>query len=297
MEFKLEDWLPQDWRLGPPLPEFLQIYWPWYKPTTPAPPPPPPGTVNLYGTVRSNGQPLPGVRVRIPSPLSEYQDYTDDNGYYEIPDLSPGTYLVEFSLLGYTTETGTVTLAEGNNLLDFSMTAVAGPALAHLYGHITDHYTGKALGGVTITLGGDSRVTGADGFYEFFDIVPGDILVTMTLTKSGYTSQSLPLYIPSPGDIKWPIVMIPIAPPLANLSGVVKDGRTGFLLPGVEVGIFTEPEPLITYTNSNGRYSFTNLWPGKEWMIGFYKVGYQDEIRMKILVYGDNILNVTMYVG
>lgn len=29
---KLEDWMPQEPWQGPPLPEFLGIYWPWYKP-------------------------------------------------------------------------------------------------------------------------------------------------------------------------------------------------------------------------------------------------------------------------
>jgi len=30
--YKLEDWIPQEPWQGPPLPEFLKIYWPWYKP-------------------------------------------------------------------------------------------------------------------------------------------------------------------------------------------------------------------------------------------------------------------------
>ena len=29
---ELEDWIPQEPWQGPPLPEFLNIYWPWYKP-------------------------------------------------------------------------------------------------------------------------------------------------------------------------------------------------------------------------------------------------------------------------
>ena len=30
--FELENWLPMELSLGPPLPRFLGIYWPWYKP-------------------------------------------------------------------------------------------------------------------------------------------------------------------------------------------------------------------------------------------------------------------------
>ena len=32
VEFALKDWLPQEPSQGPPLPEFLNIYWPWYTP-------------------------------------------------------------------------------------------------------------------------------------------------------------------------------------------------------------------------------------------------------------------------
>jgi len=31
-EFRLEDWLPQEPNQGPPLPEWMDIYWPWYTP-------------------------------------------------------------------------------------------------------------------------------------------------------------------------------------------------------------------------------------------------------------------------
>ena len=30
--YELEDWLPMEPEKGPPLPKFLDIYWPWYKP-------------------------------------------------------------------------------------------------------------------------------------------------------------------------------------------------------------------------------------------------------------------------
>lgn len=30
--FELENWFPMEPQLGPPLPRFLSIYWPWYKP-------------------------------------------------------------------------------------------------------------------------------------------------------------------------------------------------------------------------------------------------------------------------
>lgn len=34
-EFKLEDWMLMEPSKGPPLPKFLNIYWPWYKKEVP----------------------------------------------------------------------------------------------------------------------------------------------------------------------------------------------------------------------------------------------------------------------
>lgn len=36
--FELENWLPMEPAMGPPLPRFLNILWPWYKPPLPEPP-------------------------------------------------------------------------------------------------------------------------------------------------------------------------------------------------------------------------------------------------------------------
>ena len=65
----LEDWLPMGPGLGPPLPKFLGIYWPWAKPS-------------LIGDLNDNGvvsqedfdilrQYLMGIPISEISPLSE----------------------------------------------------------------------------------------------------------------------------------------------------------------------------------------------------------------------------------
>lgn len=37
-DFKVENWFPMEPTKGPPLPRFLNILWPWYKPPLPEPP-------------------------------------------------------------------------------------------------------------------------------------------------------------------------------------------------------------------------------------------------------------------
>ena len=70
------------------------------------------------------------------------------------------------------------------------------------------------------------------------------------------------------------VQMVPIAPPVANLYGVVTDTETGYPLSSVKVSI----AGLTTYTNANGEYGFTGLNPGA-YTIQFSKDGYETLVR------------------
>jgi len=67
VNFKFGDWLPQEPWQGPPLPEFLEIFWPWYKEEAP------PGAA--IGIEIFN---LAGLPVESSSPLelTEGESYT-----------------------------------------------------------------------------------------------------------------------------------------------------------------------------------------------------------------------------
>lgn len=52
-DFTLEDWLPASPLVGPPLPRFLNIFWPWYEER-------PPGTYHLAIYKVGNGTVEPG---------------------------------------------------------------------------------------------------------------------------------------------------------------------------------------------------------------------------------------------
>jgi len=56
----LEEWMPQEPNQGPPLPEFLNIYWPWYKPEVP-----PGAEFKVSGLVISPTEVNPGQVVTI----------------------------------------------------------------------------------------------------------------------------------------------------------------------------------------------------------------------------------------
>lgn len=69
----------------------------------PPPPPPEPGKGNLYGIVTndSTSQPIPGVLVS----LDGLTTLTDENGRYELLELTPGDYTATFSKAEYQTVT------------------------------------------------------------------------------------------------------------------------------------------------------------------------------------------------
>jgi len=75
IDFKLEDWVPMSPLAGPPLPLWMHLYWPWYKPTAP------PGTeFKVSDLVISPAEVNPGQPVTISCTVTnigaEAGDYT-----------------------------------------------------------------------------------------------------------------------------------------------------------------------------------------------------------------------------
>jgi len=70
------------------------------------------------------------------------------------------------------------------------------------------------------------------------------------------------------------VSLVPVAPAVANLYGVVKDAATGQPIQGVMVTI----AGLVAYTNASGQYAFEGLTPGN-YTITFTKDGYETLVR------------------
>ena len=68
--------------------------------------------------------------------------------------------------------------------------------------------------------------------------------------------------------------LVPIAPPVANLYGVVTNAATGYSVQGVKVEI----AGVFVYTDSSGNYGFTGLTPGS-YTVTFSKAGYETLVR------------------
>ena len=82
----------------------------------------------LEGTIRAaaTGQPLPGAQIDVPE-LS-LGGITGPAGHYEVTGIPAGSHTVRITLIGYTTETREITLADGATVhldVELNQTAVA----------------------------------------------------------------------------------------------------------------------------------------------------------------------------
>ena len=103
LELDWENWKPQEFWQGPPLPEFLNIYWPWYKPPA----------ITLSGLVISPSVVQVGMSVNI-------------NCVAFNATSEAGTRLVELKVEGESMATQEVTLEPGESTpISFTVTPTA----------------------------------------------------------------------------------------------------------------------------------------------------------------------------
>lgn len=99
---------------------------------------------------------------------------TDETGAYLLAGLLPGTYTVEASRFGYTTQSEPVTVAAAQtHQLDFTLTPVGNGTLR---GTITTAAGGEPVAGATVTLPGTplaAAVTDQAGDFSFPDVPAG----------------------------------------------------------------------------------------------------------------------------
>jgi len=127
-----------------------------------APPYPPPGFATLWGIVTDaeTGNPIEGIEVSS----DELVVISSASGEYEFKEIEPRTYNITFSdpLGRYQRQTHSITLEEGLNRLDVSLTSI----LCVLRGTVTDE-VGEPLPAVLVSTDDYSDYTDGDGFYSF----------------------------------------------------------------------------------------------------------------------------------
>lgn len=131
----------------------------------------------LYGIVRAGTFLVPGVMITVVG--TSLSTNSSIEGYYEITNITVGTYTLTASLEGYNTVTvtGIVITRGGETQVNINMTSLPGPSLS---GTVLSTSTGGVLSGVAVVVLGDgtqrSTITNTEGQF----VVPG-------LTMGNYT--------------------------------------------------------------------------------------------------------------
>jgi uncharacterized membrane protein len=104
---------------------------------------------------------------------------------YAIEGVTPGTYQVTASKVGYQTSSSVVNvLSETAAVADFSLDQVVVPG--SVTGSVTDAQDGSPMVGATVTDGTRTATTDAAGKYTIADVAPGSYEITAS--KEGYES-------------------------------------------------------------------------------------------------------------
>ena len=233
-----------------------------------------------YGTVTGNvvdattNNPIPNAKVAISG--TSLQTSTDSSGNFSI--LVPaGTYTLTVSARGYVTTISSAFPITGGQ--SFAIGTVALPvAPATITGTIVSNDGGGAVpnGTVTTSPGGASASTDSHGNFAI-SVPPGTYSVS--IAKSGYTSQSIPSLTLTAGQVD-SLGTITLVVANATLSGSVVNSVTSTPLSGITVsaspvagGIIptsnrkivreaiVQPAPASTTTNGSGAFTMT-LLPG-----------------------------------
>lgn len=205
--------------------------------------------------------PISGATIRIFQGMEVIQtETTNVSGFYSVPDLAPGNYIVQASATGYQSQNiGASVQVSPTTTVDFALALNPGS----ISGTVTDSITTNPIEGALVEVfDGSISVGFADtdgsGNYTIPDLTPGNY--TVTASADGYQSKTVGASVASSVTTT---VDFALEQPPGTLSGRVTDASTGNPIPGASINVF-QGVTLITsvLTDTNGQYSITEFAPG-----------------------------------
>jgi hypothetical protein len=171
--------------------------------------------------------------------LGDESAVTNSQGYYELPEMSTGNYNIDIVADGYPPYYGEVNLGTGKNTRNYNLSASGGggggggggeePAIATLYGNITDWSTAQMMEGVHIEINGKSAIADKNGNFNLTGIPSGVYTVNLTqpdTNKGYYNPLSVQITLNS-GNNYWFFAMTGVA---AGFGGTAQRGDA--IIPG-----------------------------------------------------------------
>ena len=226
-----------------------------------------PTTGTLIGRVVDavDSHPLSGVTVTLAGDPPVVVN-TDSAGGFSLPDITPGSHTVDFSLSGYMTSRVTLDMIAGVILDLGSLPLASSATTGFIKGVVTDGSTNLPLSGATVTVSGSfsgSTVTQADGSYAFSQATPGPVFIA--ITKAGYYPQTGTGTVQAGGMLvsNGALKELPPAGSTGEFTGVVVDAMTNLPIPGATITVVGE---ISVNTDADGVFHASRVVPGARYV-------------------------------
>ncbi|HVT04939.1 MAG TPA: carboxypeptidase regulatory-like domain-containing protein [Thermoanaerobaculia bacterium] len=237
------------------------------------------GTSSLSGTIATTtGTPIADATITTQS-----QTVTSGiDGKYNISGLPAGLSTVTVSKTGFQTNVKEVTLVNGSNTLNISLTS-GSDATVRVYGRVSaGSIVDFGIAGATLTFQGKTTTSAADGSFELKGLTfePG----TFTTTKPGFKDDQRLNVTP---DMPQFSVNIKLVTSSVSISGPII-GALG-AIPGVTVTV----QGITVVSDDRGWYFINGLTSGSQ-TVTARKEGYQNYSTFVNLHSGDQ--NQSIYL-
>jgi acid phosphatase len=123
-------------------------------------------------------------------------------------------------------------------------------------GQVTNHSTGAALSGATVSYSGGSTTSDSSGNYTLSNVPAGSVNVTAAMT--GFTSQTVSVNVSSGATSRQNFSLSPASTTPGSITGRVTNASNGAALSGATVSYSGGS----TTTDSGGNYTLNNVAPG-----------------------------------
>ncbi|MFB3897774.1 MAG: carboxypeptidase regulatory-like domain-containing protein [bacterium] len=270
----------------------------------------PPAQGAIQGTVTNGttGEPIAGVLVYAklstgfaPSTLCPTGNgpensfaVTDSTGYYLIPNLMVGDYLVSVGREHCECQTQSITvIADDTVTLDFTLQPQPEPEKGSIIGTVSDASTGAAIEGAFVFVSTDAASwyghlphlftqTDSTGVYQLDNIPAGTQVVKVM--KPGYEAGSQEIAVIAFDTVVANISLVAIPPQATGtITGTVSDASTGSPIASAivfvrgnhdNVAMHCPGNVSFTTTDINGSYTLYNIATGVQEVVAIDS-GYQ----------------------
>jgi Domain of unknown function (DUF1929)/Carboxypeptidase regulatory-like domain len=209
------------------------------------------GILNVT-VVNSGGTPVSGTQVSLSGGQisTSLTGTTNASGAYSSSWIPIGNYTVSS---GSVSETATVTTGKTTSI---TITQSSGPTTGAITGTVTDS-SGTALSGATVSSGGISDTTQANGTYSLANVPAGAQTVTASLTGFQTGTQSVTV---TAGGTSTANFVLTQAPSIGTVTGKITNIATGDVLSGATM----KWGNMAVSTNTTGVYTISNVSSGNQ---------------------------------